>query len=134
MWLDDIAPVVLYDNRCYLCSKFAGIVKYLSAGRSAFVGHYSDTGERIRKEFLDGDALEMFWYIDGATAYGGRAALLPLARMIFSGIKRNRTDDAIPDCAGACRTVPAFFVRSASLITHSKKIKIYNMTDRKKGS
>ena len=48
------------------------------------VGHYSDFGEKIREEILDDSALEMFWFIDEKIASGGRAALFPLIKAIFS--------------------------------------------------
>ncbi len=48
------------------------------------IGHYSDFGIKIRNEILDESALEMFWFIDEKRASGGRAALFPLIKSIFS--------------------------------------------------
>lgn len=89
------------------------------------VGHYSDLGEKLRKEFLDSSALEMFWYIDEKTAYGGRAAIFPLVKTILS--KKYNTNDLSQiqeTCNSECKTIKGVFVRSASLLTNSKKISI----------
>ena len=78
MKIQEMVPIVIYDNACHLCIKFANSVNFLARGKIALVGHYSEMGENIRKEYLDSNATEMFWFIDGENAYGGRAALLPL--------------------------------------------------------
>lgn len=120
-----MTPILVYDNRCYLCTKFAKIANKLAGGRLSLVGHYTETGERIRSEILDSSALEMFWFIDEKTAYGGRAALFPLILSIFrprhTVVKSQEHDER---CDTGCRTAKAVFVRSASLFTHSKKISI----------
>ena len=74
---------VIYDNQCYLCTKFARIVNFLAKGKLLLVGHYTNLGEEIRGRILDSSALEMFWFVDGKTAYGGRAALGPLISAII---------------------------------------------------
>lgn len=123
--LQDLVPIVLYDNRCYLCTKFASIVRLLAKGRFSLIGHYTGIGEKIRKQALDASALEMFWFIDGKTAYGGRAALAPLARALFSA-KARKAESSVDFslCDSGCKTAKAVFVRSASLLTHSKTISI----------
>ena len=123
--LQRMSPIVLYDNKCYLCTRFANTVGRLSRHGILLVGHYTDLGEKIRNEILDGTALEMFWFIDGKTAYGGRSALLPLASAILrSGRTANRVQNTQEQCDTGCRTAKAVFVRSASLLTHSRKIPI----------
>ena len=83
-----MAPLVIYDNECYLCVQFAKLVNFLAKGRLHFVGHYTDFGKQIREDVLDSNALEMFWFIDTNTAYGGRAALGPLFSTIFNISKK----------------------------------------------
>ena len=115
-------PMVIYDNQCYLCVKFAKMVEFLSRGNLTIIGHYSDSGIKLRK-MLGESALEMFWLIDKKTAYGGRAALLPLLRAIITTkqVRSNKTKvDA--QCKQECKTVKAVFIRSASLFSNSKKI------------
>ncbi|MDX1533229.1 MAG: hypothetical protein R3230_03380 [Nitrosopumilaceae archaeon] len=124
MELEKISPFVMYDDQCYLCIKFAKIVNFLAGGKLFLVGHYSPLGEKLRKKFLDSSALEMFWLIDGKTAYGGRAALIPLFKTIFSGKTKNQKITIQDTCDAQCKTAKAVFVRSASLITNSKKISL----------
>ena len=124
MELDDFVPLVLYDNQCYLCVKFAKFVNFLARGRLRIVGHYTDLGKKLREDILDSSALEMFWYVDGKTAYGGRAGLFPLMSAIIR-VNGNTGDLNIQESYDLdCKTTKAVFLRSASLLTNSKKIKI----------
>ena len=122
--LQKVVPLVIYDNKCYLCTKFAKIVDFLAGGRLSLVGHYTDLGEKLRSQILDSSALEMFWFVDGKTAFGGRAALIPLILVIIrhNGKRVHHIDKE--QCDTECRTVKAVFLRSASLFSHSKKIRI----------
>ena len=125
MDLKEITPLVIYDNECYLCVQFAKFVNFLAKGKLRFVGHYTDFGRKIRDNALDSNALEMFWFIDNDTAYGGRAALGPLLSSILNSngknIQKNMDQDS---CELGCKSPKAVFFRSASLLTNSKKIKI----------
>ena len=124
MELDDLMPLVLYDNQCYLCVKFAKFVNFLARGRLRIVGHYTDLGKKLREDILDSSALEMFWYVDRKTAYGGRAGLLPLISAIIRANGSTRDLNIQESCDLDCKTTKAVFLRSASLLTNSKKIKI----------
>ena len=120
-----IVPLVLYDDQCYLCIKFAKVVNVLARRKLSLVGHYSSFGNKIRNEILDSNALEMFWFIDGKKAYGGRAALLPLLKAII--FYKGGNDGTLPveeSCDASCKTAKAVFIRSASLLTSSKTIKL----------
>jgi len=120
-----MTPLVIYDNECYLCVQFAKFVNFLAKGRLHFVGHYTDFGKKIRDNTLDSNALEMFWFIDNNTAYGGRAALSPLLTAIFNVSKKKIQNRIVEDsCELGCKSPSAVFFRSASLLTNSKKIKI----------
>lgn len=123
MEIKENVPIVLFDNQCYLCMKFANTVNFFARGKITMVGHYSEFGEKIRKDILDESALEMFWFIDQKRAYGGRAALLPLIKSILSKKTKKSPMSKINDeCQQDCKTVKAVFVRSASLITSSRII------------
>ena len=125
MDLKEMTPLVIYDNECYLCVQFAKFVNFLAKGRLRFVGHYTDFGKKIRENTLDSNALEMFWFIDNNTAYGGRAALGPLLTAIFNVSKKKIQNRIVEDsCELGCKSPSAVFFRSASLLTNSKKIKI----------
>ena len=120
-----MTPLVIYDNECYLCVQFAKFVNFLAKGRLRFVGHYTDFGKQIRENALDSNALEMFWFIDSNTAYGGRAALGPLLTAIFNVSKKKIQNRIVEDsCELGCKSPSTVFFRSASLLTNSKKIKI----------
>ena len=125
MDLKEMAPLVIYDNECYLCVQFAKFVNFLAKGRLRFVGHYTDFGEKIREDILDSNALQMFWFIDNNTAYGGRAALSPLFSSILnSNGKKTKKKIEQDSCELGCKSPNAVFFRSVSLLTNSKKIKI----------
>lgn len=120
--INEKLPIIVYDNQCYLCIKFAKMIEFLSRGRFTMIGHYSDLGIKLRKT-LGESATEMFWLIDKKTAYGGRAALLPLLKAIIitKHVKSNNTKVDV-QCEQDCKTVKAVFIRSASLFSNSKKI------------
>ncbi len=123
MEIKENVPIVVFDNQCYLCMKFAKFVDFFARGKLTMVGHYSDFGTKIRNEILDESALDMFWFIDKKRAYGGRAALFPLVKSIFSKkIKNSSTMRVDENCQQDCKTVRAVFLRSSSLFTNSKKI------------
>ena len=123
MKVKDEVPIVLFDDQCYVCIKFATIVNFLAKGKITIVGHYSNFGIKIRKEILDESALEMFWFIDKKRASGGRAALFPLIKAFFSTKSRKTKFSQMDNiCSDDCKSVKAVFVRSFTLITNSKKI------------
>ncbi|MDH3394906.1 MAG: hypothetical protein OEL52_01985 [Nitrosopumilus sp.] len=123
MKIKENMPIMLFDNQCYLCMKFAKFVNFFARGKITMVGHYSDFGIKIRNEILDEFALEMFWFIDKKRASGGRAALYPLVKSILSKkTKKSSTIKIGEECQQDCKTVKAVFVRSSSLLTNSRKI------------
>ncbi len=125
MNLKGIVPLVIYDNQCYLCTKFAKVVNFLARGKLLLVGHYSSLGEKLRNEILASSALEMFWFVDEKTAYGGRAALGPLFNAILSSKGSKENPVSVEEaCDTECKTAKAVFIRSASLLSNSKKIKL----------
>ena len=125
MDLSEKLPLMVFDDKCYVCIKFAKIVNYLTKGRLRMVGHYTEFGKLIRENFLIDDALEMFWFINKNTAYGGRAALRPLFSTIFNLDDTNSNKISIQEsCDIGCKDSLAVFFRSASLITHSRKISL----------
>ncbi|MEO2220874.1 MAG: hypothetical protein ABGW55_04890 [Nitrosopumilus sp.] len=123
MEIKEKSPIVLFDDQCYVCIKFATIVNFLARGKITMIGHYSDFGIKIRNEILDESALEMFWFIDEKRASGGRAALFPLIKSIFSTkTKKSKFTQIDNICSQNCKSTKSVFVRSFTLITNSKKI------------
>ena len=125
MDIKEKVPIIVYDNQCYLCVKFAKMIEFLTGGNLTMIGHYSEFGLKLRQTILGESALEMFWLIDKKTAYGGRAALLPLLRAIITKNERNSNKIKMDEnCEQECKTVKAVFIRSASLFSNSKKIEL----------
>lgn len=117
------APMIVYDNRCYLCVKFAKIIESITRGNITMIGHYSEFGINLRKTILGDSATEMFWLIDKKTAYGGRSALLPLLRVIITKNERSSNKIKVDDkCEQECKTIKAVFIRTTSLFSNGKKI------------
>ena len=105
--------------------KICKICGFFCQRENEMIGHYTKEGESIREKILDESALEMFWFIDKRKAYGGRSALLPMIKTIFSNkSKRFPTTGINEQCSHDCKSVKAVFVRSTSLISNSKVIKI----------
>jgi len=127
MNLEGKLPLMIYDDKCYVCIQFAKIINLLTKGRLRMIGHYTDQGKSIRDNYLDASALEMFWFIDNNTAFGGRAAIGPLISAIFNLQNSEKNKITIQEsCDIGCKDSLAVFFRSASLITHSKKINLKN--------
>ena len=74
---------MIYDNKCYVCIKFAKLMNFLAKGKLTNDRSLYRIWRKIRNQILEDDALEMFWYIDKKTAYGGRAAIIPLLSAIL---------------------------------------------------
>ncbi|MEE9565528.1 MAG: hypothetical protein V3V83_01920 [Nitrosopumilaceae archaeon] len=124
MDLQSMVPLVIYDDQCYLCVKFAKVVNFLARGRLRLVGHYTELGKKLRESILDSSALEMFWFVDHKMAYGGRSALIPLMKGILSANNKTDSISVQESCDIGCKNPKAVFIRSFSLITNSKKIKL----------
>lgn len=118
-------PIIIYDNRCYSCMKFIKIIDFFTRGKFRIEGHYSKFGEKIRKDILDESALDMFWLIDKKNAFGGRAALFPLIKLIFSKKIEHITRMGInEECQQECKTMKEVIKRATSVFSNSKIIKL----------
>lgn len=125
MDIRDLFPLVIYDDRCYFCSKFASVIHVFAKDKILIVGHYSDIGMKIKSETFDDiyDSTKMFWFMTKNTAYGGRAAILPLFFSILTCKSRVHLDyDLSSSCSQDCKTPRAFFARTKNLFSNSKKI------------
>lgn len=126
-----VFPILIYDDLCYSCTKFAKLANMLVQGRALVVGHYSLVGKEIKKELFPNDyqGLEMFWFIIDGHAYGGRAGLARVVEYIFTVNKppkhtyENNEFD-LKSCTTDCATVKGVFFRSCSILTRYKKFEI----------
>ena len=122
---NDSIPILVYDNHCYACMKFIKMIDFFAHEKFLIVGHYSDLGLKIRKEYLDESALDMFWLIDKKMAFGGRAALIPVIKSMFSKkIKQIPRMGIEKECQQGCKTVKEIVRRTASVFSNSKILKI----------
>jgi hypothetical protein len=128
--LTDISyPILIYDNLCYSCTRYAQIVNSLVRNKCLIVGHYTTLGKEIKKQlFPKGyDGLEMSWFIIDGYAYGGRSMLLHLTRYMLLEQKNGifpKNEFLLTECNTDCKTVKGVFFRSLSIITKSKKFGI----------
>ena len=124
MDIRELVPLVIYDDKCYLCSKFASFVHTLAKDKILIVGHYSDTGIKIKSEIFkqNYDSTMMFWFITKKMAYGGRAAILPLIQSILMNKSRAKLEYTLSKCSQDCKTYGSFFARTKSLLANSEKI------------
>jgi hypothetical protein len=82
-------PLLIYDDKCSSCAKFARTAAKLSRGWIRIAGHYYsqeaiDTKKMI---FPPGyDATKMFWLINRKGAYGARLGLIQVVKEIALGI------------------------------------------------
>lgn len=125
--------LLIYDDKCYLCGKFAQTARRLSRGRIDIVGHYSEDGLSVKNRiFPEGfDPNTMFWLVKDRKAFGGRSGLIPLAAEIVRGVFKPSSKDYEHNINLVCSNKelscnsPADFVRRVSmLMKNGKKIEI----------
>jgi hypothetical protein len=80
-------PVLLYDNDCGICSRFARLAQKTSKGWVRPVGHFTIEGSKIKSDFFQAEDRpeEMFWILVKEVGYGGRSGLVPLLREVVRG-------------------------------------------------
>lgn len=80
-------PVLLYDNYCVSCSKFALTVYHLSKKNVEILGHFDiDKSQKLKNIVFQGydkDPTRMFWFIKKGKAYASRGGLIQLIKEII---------------------------------------------------
>jgi hypothetical protein len=98
-------PLLIYDDNCYSCAKFAKVASMFSRGWIRTAGHYYSQVAKETKEMIFPsdyyDATKMFWLINRSGAHGARSGLLPLAKEILIGIFRG--SGKVNDIDTACQ-------------------------------
>jgi hypothetical protein len=82
-------PLLIYDDKCSSCGKFAQIASILSRGWIRTAGHYhSEEAKNVKKLIFppNYDPTKMFWLINENGAFGARSGLLPVMKEIIKGI------------------------------------------------
>jgi hypothetical protein len=91
-------PLLIYDDKCSSCTKFARAAATLSRGWIRTAGHYySEEAIEVRRIVFPAyyDPTKMFWLINKKGAYGARLGLVYLTKEIISGlfkIKQEKND------------------------------------------
>ncbi len=81
-------PLLIFDDKCFSCVKFARCVRILSRGWIRTAGHYYSEEAKKAKELIfppNYDPTKMFWLINQKGAYGARSALLPVFHEMIKG-------------------------------------------------
>ena len=122
-------PILIYDNLCYSCTRWAKMANGLVKGKCLIVGHYTPFGKEIKKQLFpkDYDGLEMSWFIIDGHAYGGRAGLFRLIRYILLEPKKGtfqKNKFNFTECSTDCKTVKGVFLRSYNIVTRYKKFSL----------
>lgn len=89
-------PLLIYDDRCSSCSKFALWARRLSGGWIRLAGHYySPEASKVKKSiFPDNyDPTQMFWLINEKGAFGARSGLMEVFKEIIRGNVRTSIGD-----------------------------------------
>ena len=87
-------PLLIYDDKCSLCTKFANIVTALSGGHIRMAGHYySDAAIRSKDMIFPKtfDPTGMFWLINKNGAYGARCGLIQVIKEIIVALIKIRS-------------------------------------------
>src|SRR5215210_6751097 len=82
-------PLLIYDDKCSSCEKFARAAARLSNGWIRIAGHYysQEAIDSKKMIFPPGyDATKMFWLINRKGAYGARLGLMQVVKEIALGI------------------------------------------------
>jgi hypothetical protein len=82
-------PLLIYDDECSSCGKFAQIASILSRGWIRTAGHYYSEEAKNAKKLIfppNYDPTKMFWLINENGAFGARSGLLPVMKGIIKGI------------------------------------------------
>ena len=124
-------PLIIYDDKCYSCAKFAKISSTLSRGWVRTAGHYHSQEAKEAKRVIfppEYDATKMFWLVNKNGAHGARSGLLPLAREIIVGMFRGgKGGDNYPAAceydgtSASCYMPTNVLQRIAKLLSHGAK-------------
>lgn len=86
-------PLLIYDDKCSSCTRFAKAAGNLSKGWIRTAGHYySEEAIEAKKIIFPAnyDATKMFWLINKNGAYGARLGLVQVAKEIMSGLFKGK--------------------------------------------
>lgn len=130
-------PLLIYDDKCSSCTKFAKTASILSRGWIRIAGHYYSQEAIDAKNMIfpsDYDATKMFWLINKKGAHGARSGLIQVIKeiilSIFKNIRKsqytsNRSDLDLScnyNVKGSCMSTRNTLGRIFNMLTNSDKI------------
>jgi hypothetical protein len=93
-------PLLIYDDRCYSCWRFAFWARRLSGGWIRLAGHYySPEATKVKGIIFpdDYDPTKMFWLINKNGSFGARSALMEVFKEIIRGLFKTKLVNSFPD-------------------------------------
>lgn len=121
-------PLLIYDDKCYSCAKFARAASMLSRGWIRTAGHYYSEDAKKAKAmiFPQGyDPTRMFWLVNKDGAFGARSGLPRVAKEIAAGwLRAGRNPDTFaPACeytgtGMSCYEPTSVLRRLAKMMSH----------------
>jgi hypothetical protein len=87
-------PLLIYDDKCSSCTRFAKTVNTLSRGRIRIAGHYYSQEAIEAKQLVfptNYDSTKMFWLINKKGAYGARLGLIQVVKEMIIGWFKGKT-------------------------------------------
>lgn len=122
-------PILVYDNNCISCTKYARIAVKLMGERVKAIGLYTEDSFQLRAKYpvlRDIDWFEMSWFMIDGKAYGGRAGLIRMIKYILSDKQSDKQVNQfnIEECKTDCMTIKGVWFRSMSILTRSNNIQI----------
>jgi hypothetical protein len=93
-------PLLIYDDKCSSCTRFAKAAGILSKGWIRTAGHYYSEEAIEAKKIIfpvNYDATKMFWLINKNGAYGARLGLVQVAKEILSGLFKGKEEKNDPN-------------------------------------
>jgi hypothetical protein len=91
-------PLLIYDDKCSACKRFAFWARVLSGGWIHLAGHYYSPEAMSVKKLVfpdDYDSTQMFWLINNQGAFGARSGLIQVFKEIVRGIIKTKVVNAV---------------------------------------
>jgi hypothetical protein len=98
-------PLLIYDDKCYSCTRFAQLANILSRRWIRIAGHYHSEEAKEAKSVVfpsTYDSSKMFWLINSHGAYGARSGLPQVLKEIAVGISAGKEQAANSPSAISC--------------------------------
>ncbi|HEX9678019.1 hypothetical protein [Nitrososphaera sp.] len=115
-------PLLIYDDECGPCTRFARAASGFSRGWIRTAGHGSQEARNAKTAvFPEGyDATKMFWLINKHGAFGARSGLAPLTQGIMAGwLRGGKNDDTFSALRNpVCSTPDNALKRLAKMLSH----------------